>query len=50
MRNIGSRYRIDDEPLGRGASGTVYRGFDDQDQVVAVKILYPQLTHNPTVV
>lgn len=51
MRNVGSRYTItDDEPLGRGASGTVYRGTDQEGARVAVKILYPQLTHDSQVV
>lgn len=50
MRNIGSRYTISDDPLGRGASGTVYPGTDQQGNQVAVKILYPHLTHDPQVV
>lgn len=50
VRNIGSHYRIPDAPLGRGASGTVYRGTDASDQVFAIKVLKPELAGDPAVV
>ncbi|WP_063835982.1 serine/threonine-protein kinase [Actinacidiphila yeochonensis] len=56
MRPVGSKYLLE-EPLGRGATGTVWRGRvrDDQggvvqDTVVAVKVLKEELAGDPDVV
>jgi serine/threonine-protein kinase len=49
-RSLGSRYLLD-EPLGRGASGTVWRGrVRGTDEPVAVKILREELARDPDVV
>ena len=48
---IGSRYEIIDEaPVGRGASGTVYRGQGGAGDTVAIKVLNDQLADDPDVV
>jgi len=40
------RYRID-EPLGKGAMGTVYRGFDlERERAVAIKIMRDDVVHD----
>ena len=56
MRPVGSKYLLE-EPLGRGATGTVWRGRvrDEQggvvpDTVVAVKVLKEELAGDPDVV
>ena len=51
MRPVGSKYLLE-EPLGRGATGTVWRGRirDDEDSAVAVKVLREELASDPDVV
>ena len=40
------RYRID-EPLGKGAMGSVYRGFDlERERAVAIKIMRDDIVHD----
>jgi serine/threonine-protein kinase len=51
VRPVGSKYLLD-EPLGRGATGTVWRGQvrDEQHTAVAVKVLKEELAGDPDVV
>jgi serine/threonine-protein kinase len=51
VRPVGSKYLIE-EPLGRGATGTVWRGRvrDDEGSAVAVKVLKEELAGDPDVV
>lgn len=51
MRPVGSKYLLD-EPLGRGATGTVWRGQvrDEPGTAVAVKVLKEELASDPDVV
>ncbi|WP_225844396.1 serine/threonine-protein kinase [Streptomyces sp. HPF1205] len=51
MRPVGSKYLLE-EPLGRGATGTVWRGRvrDDEGTAVAVKVLKEELAGDPDVV
>ncbi|MDT0267840.1 serine/threonine-protein kinase [Streptomyces sp. DSM 44915] len=61
MRPVGSKYLLE-EPLGRGATGTVWRGRQreaagadaavqgEPGELVAVKILKEELAHDPDVV
>lgn len=51
MRPVGSKYLLD-EPLGRGATGTVWRGQvrGEEGTVVAVKVLKEELAGDPDVV
>ncbi|MEU6853337.1 serine/threonine-protein kinase [Actinacidiphila alni] len=51
MRPVGSKYLLE-EPLGRGATGTVWRGQvrDEQGTAVAVKVLKEELASDPDVV
>lgn len=51
MRPVGSKYLLE-EPLGRGATGTVWRGQvrDEPGNVVAVKVLKEELASDPDVV
>ena len=50
QRLLGSRYVLD-EPLGRGASGTVWRGrVRDTGEPVAIKVLREELASDPDVV
>ncbi len=49
-QQLGSRYVLE-EPLGRGATGTVWRGrVRDSDEAVAVKVLREELAGDPDVV
>lgn len=51
MRRIGSRYRITEEvPLGRGASGIVYQGEDEDGERFAIKVLHEHLSDDSSVV
>ena len=44
---LGGRYQIA-EPVGEGATGTVYRAADlSTRQTVAIKVIHPTLAHNP---
>ncbi|HSV67406.1 MAG TPA: serine/threonine-protein kinase [Mycobacteriales bacterium] len=45
-RPLGSRYLLE-EPIGRGASGQVWRGRRDDGTPVAVKVLRSELTEEP---
>src|SRR5438093_529749 len=47
-RPLGSSYTLD-EPIGRGAMGQVWRGCDRDGNVLAVKVLKPELTAEPEV-
>ncbi|MFJ2636422.1 serine/threonine-protein kinase [Streptomyces sp. NPDC087422] len=51
MRPVGSKYLLE-EPLGRGATGTVWRGQvrGEQGSAVAVKVLKEELAGDPDVV
>ncbi|WP_327290915.1 serine/threonine-protein kinase [Streptomyces sp. NBC_01198] len=51
MRPVGSKYLLE-EPLGRGATGTVWRARvrDEQGSTVAVKVLKEELAGDPDVV
>ncbi|SEG78526.1 serine/threonine protein kinase [Actinacidiphila yanglinensis] len=51
MRPVGSKYLLE-EPLGRGATGTVWRARvrDDEGTLVAVKVLKEELAGDPDVV
>ncbi len=51
MRPVGSKYLLQ-EPLGRGATGTVWRGQvrDEEGSAVAVKVLKEELAGDPDVV
>ncbi|HEY3481443.1 MAG TPA: serine/threonine-protein kinase [Streptomyces sp.] len=51
MRPVGSKYLLE-EPLGRGATGTVWRAQvrDDEGSAVAVKVLKEELAEDPDVV
>ncbi|MEO3749039.1 protein kinase [Streptomyces sp. B6B3] len=61
MRPVGSKYLLE-EPLGRGATGTVWRGRQRQTagaeaavagqpgELVAIKVLKEELAHDPDVV
>lgn len=50
MRPVGSKYLLE-EPLGRGASGTVWLGRTrDTDEPVAIKVLREELAADPDVV
>ncbi|GAA3883173.1 serine/threonine-protein kinase [Streptomyces sedi] len=61
MRPVGSKYLLD-EPLGRGATGTVWRGRQrevagseaavqgEPGELVAIKVLKEELAHDPDVV
>ncbi|BBA97665.1 putative serine/threonine protein kinase [Actinacidiphila reveromycinica] len=50
MRPVGSKYLLE-EPLGRGATGTVWRArVRDDDSLVAVKVLKEELAGDPDVV
>ncbi|WP_335977670.1 MULTISPECIES: serine/threonine-protein kinase [Streptomycetaceae] len=51
MRPVGSKYLLE-EPLGRGATGTVWRARvrDDEGTQVAVKVLKEELAGDPDVV
>lgn len=51
MRPVGSKYLLQ-EPLGRGSTGTVWRGQvrDEEDSAVAVKVLKEELAGDPDVV
>ncbi|MEV6010345.1 serine/threonine-protein kinase [Streptomyces sp. NPDC051976] len=51
MRPVGSKYLLE-EPLGRGATGTVWRGQvrDEEGTAVAVKVLKEELAEDPDVV
>ncbi len=50
MRPVGSKYLLE-EPLGRGASGTVWLGrIRESDEPVAVKVLREELATDPDVV
>ncbi|MFE7492263.1 protein kinase, partial [Kitasatospora sp. NPDC057541] len=59
MRPVGSKYLLEENPLGRGATGTVWRGRVRADvevpgsapgQLVAIKILREELAADPDVV
>lgn len=51
MRPVGSKYLLE-EPLGRGATGTVWRARvrEDEGTLVAVKVLKEELAGDPDVV
>jgi serine/threonine-protein kinase len=51
VRPVGSKYLLE-EPLGRGATGTVWRGRmrDEEGTAVAVKVLKEELASDPDVV
>ncbi|MEZ0068372.1 serine/threonine-protein kinase [Streptacidiphilus sp. MAP12-20] len=51
MRPVGSKYLLE-EPLGRGATGTVWRARirDDESGFVAIKVLKEELATDPDVV
>jgi serine/threonine-protein kinase len=51
VRPVGSKYLLE-EPLGRGATGTVWRGRvrDEEGSAVAVKVLKEELAGDPDVV
>ncbi len=48
-RPLGSRYRIG-ASIGRGGMGEVFLGEDDNGEIYAIKVLRPELAHDPEMV